>query len=97
MTRRGTTNHHYYKSDVIDAPALSQSSAARIDAEDGSARLLSRLHLAGQIHKPVEPRKLSFEEQLALVAEGKARVVEMPPLTPADPGYTLGGVTWEPL
>ena len=65
-------------------------------AEHGSERLRRRcekLRAKGLTDEQAPPAELTFEEQLALVASGKARLVEWPPRK-AEPIRTLGGVCW---
>lgn len=51
---------------------------ARGLAEDASAKLLTAIERTGQKIAPELPkRKLSFEEQLALVASGKVGIVDL--------------------
>lgn len=52
--------------------------AARSLAEEASAKLLREIERTGQKIAPEIPkRKLSFEEQLALVASGKVGIVDL--------------------
>lgn len=50
----------------------------RCSAEDGSSDLLRAIQRSGQRIEPDKPRRrLTFEEQLALVASGRATIVDM--------------------
>lgn len=71
--------------------------AAEEDAAGGSQRLAEMLRYAGlTFEKPRQKPKLTFEEQLALVESGKARVVEKLDLRTVMPDMTLGGVAdWD--
>lgn len=63
-----------------------------IDALRGSPQAeLARLPILPSGRRP--PRRLTFEQQLALVAAGKARIVAVQPIRKCNPDVTLGGVS----
>lgn len=66
--------------------------ATYADAQQASAALLNHIIRTGLEEPPQHTRRLSFEEQLALVASGKARCIEWNISKPA-PDRTLGGVS----
>jgi hypothetical protein len=66
-------------------------------ARTGSAALLSAIKTANSAEPPAKPKRpLTFEEQLRLVTEGRARVVPKPIIPRAEYPFTLAGVS-EPL
>ncbi len=66
--------------------------AAEEEARNGSALLASTLSKLGLEPEQCERRKLTFEEQLALVEQGRARVVAKPDLRIHEE-RTLAGVS----
>lgn len=63
-----------------------------------SRQLAAAIRLTGHAEPVVERPPLSFEEKLALVLAGKARVVPKIVLRQAEPSYTLAGVAdWAAL
>lgn len=74
-------------------PAASEWAKVRLEAELCSDALLARLANFGQAPQSVEPRPtLSFPEQLAAVASGRARIVETSPLRTAANQRIDGGM-----
>lgn len=71
--------------------------AAYEDAQTGSnalARECDKLRQRGLVDEaPPTRQPLSFDEQLALVASGRARIVEFSPIRMPAPDRTLGGVS----
>jgi len=71
--------------------SFTEENRLRRNAREASRRLSRRLETAAA---PVPQRRapLTFEQQLALVESGQARIVERVPLRRPDPAHTMGGV-----
>lgn len=88
-----TVREIYRRHDARLEPIPSPSDhEAYTEAYHGSKALLHHLLCNGAEPDPPR-RKRSFEEQLALVEQGKAQCVEWNIRLP-DPDMTLGGVCW---
>jgi hypothetical protein len=87
--RLDTTNYVPNRAGNLGVAAEREAEEA---ARTGSALLASTLARLGLRPEQNERRRLTFEEQLALVEQGRARVVAKPDLRAADE-RTLAGVS----
>jgi hypothetical protein len=97
MTRGMTSYRRFVAEPAVSTHAgnlgTSAERLAHEDALSGSARLARTIRRAGLTIAPPRVRPLlTFEEQLAMVEAGKARVVDKPDIRPKAPEMTLGGV-----
>lgn len=95
MTRR-QENRRSDAAELMPKSAHLELKQHRIDAEVGSlmlSREIDKLRARGMNDEGHERPTLTFEEQIALVAAGKARLVPAFHPRRPDPDYTLGGVS----
>lgn len=93
----GAPRNLYRRLDVDHEPLVGREHSGIVErdhAEQGSRRLAAMIELSGLCPETVAPRTRTFEEQLALVEAGRARVVAKPALRIAD-DRTLAGVSSE--
>jgi hypothetical protein len=92
----------YRRSDAGELEALppnprSYDVASAHEARDGSEALLAAITAANGAEPTTQPgRTRTFEEQLRLVAEGRARVVSKLTIPQREYSFTVAGVS-EPL
>ena len=90
---RSVTRYRFVQFEAHPNTASWVDHATRDDAEIGSALLAATIERAGlKLPPSPERRRLTFEEQLAAVEQGKARIVEALRVA-NEPEYTLAGVT----
>lgn len=86
-------NGRAFDPDVPPLGDLRAAAAERASAEVGSSALRRAIERSGLAANDAAPVQRSFDEQMALVASGRARLVPAWHQHRPDPEFTLAGVS----